>query len=141
MRLTVRQAFALLLCGVASGSSACTITGLRHAVVFTPGSAVLQASEIRSLTDWFVDLRDRLGIDFVLVHAYPMKGNAASDRLMRDRANAVATLTRTLGDTAEVNMFIKGATTRRDQTHLEVAVSINPRCARTNSCCPQPIRP
>ena len=140
--MRIRHALTLLLCAAVSWSSACTITGLRHEVTFMPGSAVLQAAEIRSLTDWYVNMRDDPRIDFVLVHAYSIKGNAASTKLTRARANAVAELARTLGasDEAPVNMFLKGVETPRPETYQEVVVSINPKCARTNSCCPQPVQ-
>ena len=62
----------------ASWSSACSLAGLGHGVMFRAGSATLQAQEIRSVTDWYVDLRDgEGGIDFVFIYAYSVKGEEA----------------------------------------------------------------
>lgn len=138
--MRVHRTIAWLICATATWSSACTITGLRHEVTFEPGSATLQASEVLSLTNWYVNLRENPGIDFILVHAYSRKGDVASIHLTRTRADSVAKLARTLvaSDPVSVSMFVKEVETSRPETYREVAVSINPKCARTNTCCPQP---
>lgn len=127
----------LMLCA-ATWSTACTIPGLRYELAFTDDTHSLQASQIRMVTDWYVDLRDGpFGIDRIYVSAYSIKGNAAHAQLVRARVAAVAELVETLNgaDPVPLNSGVSAMESPGPQQYPEILISVQPKCAASHSCC------
>lgn len=137
MYLRLVLSLALVLAAPAQ-SSACVIPGLRHEVAFADSSATLLGSDVRSLTYWYVGLRDGpLGIDRISVSAYSIKGDDQSAALVKARVNAVAELVGTLRTGAPIPLTPSVVAIERPgaEQFPEVRISVQPKCAMTQSCC------
>lgn len=134
-RFVLLLAFAL---PASTWSNACVIPGLRHEVTFADGSATLSGSDVRSLTHWYVGLRDGpLGIDRISVSAYSIKGDDQSAALMKARVNAVTELVGTLGNGAPIPLTPSVVAIDRPgaEQFPELLIAVQPKCAMTQSCC------
>ena len=130
--------FLILSLTVSRWSSACVIPSLRHEVTFTGTGTTLLGSGARSLTHWYVGLRDGpLGIDRISVSAYSIKGDDRSAALVKARVTAVTELVRTLGTGAPVPLTPSVVAIDRLGVGQfpEVRISVQPKCAMTQSCC------
>lgn len=119
-------------------SSACVIPSLRHDVTFAGTRTTLLGSDARSLTHWYVGLRDgRLGIDQISISAYSIKGDDRSAALVRARVTAVTELVRTLGTGNPVPLTpsVVAIDSLGAKQFPEIRISVQPRCATTQSCC------
>ena len=138
-----RIVFLALALGAAHWSSACSITGSKE-VAFLGESRTLQASQILSVTNWYVGLRDgHIGIADISVYARSIKGNAAHTDLVKARVSAVTDLVRTLRAKDQVPLRSEVIESRSPgpEQYPEVVISVQPKCAATRSCCGEPIQP
>jgi hypothetical protein len=134
-RSAVVLAFAL---AAAPWSDACVVLGLRHEVAFTDDGRSLQSSSVRSVADWYVELRDgQLGIAGISVSAYSIKGNPVSADRVKARVAAVTELLTTLGMPDPVPLTSSVVPIERIgvEQYPQVRISVQPKCAATHSCC------
>ena len=130
----VTLAFAALV--VTQTTHACSIVGLRQDFPFTPGSPVLEASHARTITDWYISLRDSsLGIAEVRIRAYFPKGNSVANDVARTRVAAVKQLVRVLGasDPVPLTIVVEGINSIRPASYDEVHIGVQPKCG--SACC------
>lgn len=119
------------------GASACSIAGSKE-VSFDGESKALQASQILSVTDWYVGLRDgHIGIADISVYARSIKGDAAHAELVGARVAAVTDLIRTLraSDPIPLRSEVIASSSPGPEQYPEVVISIQPKCAATRTCC------
>ena len=136
--MNARWAVVALALGGSPWSLACVIPGLSHEVAFARDSAVLSASEVRSLANWYVDLRQgSLGVHSINVSAYSTRGDAAHAVLTKQRLAAVDQLMQTLisTDPRPLETEVLGTNAAKAQAFPEVRISVEPRCALTRTCC------
>jgi hypothetical protein len=125
-------------------SGACSLAGLANESTFTGKQEKLSADQVRSITAWYVDLRDgRFGVADVSVFAAAIEGDPAHARLVESRVHAVAELLKTLigSEAVPFDTRVSRRSAAVVQQFPEVVVSVQPKCAATNSCgCAQPVR-
>ncbi|WP_068643189.1 hypothetical protein [Variovorax soli] len=129
--------FLVFALSAAHGASACSIAGSKE-VSFAGQSRALQASQILSVTDWYVGLRDgHIGIADISVYARSIKGNTAHAELVSARVAAVTELIRTLraSDPIPLRSEVIASSSPGPQQYPEVVISIQPKCAATRTCC------
>ena len=129
--------FLVFALSAAHGVSACSIAGSKE-VSFAGESKALQASQILSVTDWYVGLRDgHIGIADISVYARSIKGDAAHAELVGARVAAVTELIRTLraSDPIPLRSEVIASSSPGPQQYPEVVISIQPKCAATRTCC------
>ena len=133
--LTIFLALAL---AVPERSIACVIPGLRHELTFAGTSKTLSGSDVRSLTHWYIGLRDgRLGIASISVSAYSIKGDDKSAALVKARVAAVTELAQTLGlgEPVTLTSTVAAIDRRGAEQFPEILIAVQPKCAMTQSCC------
>jgi len=119
-------------------TSACSIGGLEHEVSFPSDSAALPASEARSLTNWFINLRDGpVGIEYVTVFAYAH--NQLPEELANARGASVTNLTTMLASQKAIpvrlTVSVVGKVGGVYRPHDDVVLAVQPKCASTQTCC------
>ena len=141
--MRVRDTVVLVLAlSAAHGASACSIAGSKE-VSFAGESRALEASQVLSVTNWYVGLRDgHIGIANISVYARSIKGNAAHADLVNARVAAVTDLVRTLraNDSIPLRSEVAEGESPGPEQYPEVVVSIQPECAATRTCCSELIQ-
>ena len=145
MRLIQKVLLSVVALGGASWVNACSIGGLEHEVIFEKNSGLLPTSQVLFLTNWYVSRRDSShGIEDVVLFAYASKGDKGAVSVARERAAAVRGVITTLAVVDAIPPVIR--IKELDKPPLdplaydEVIVAIQPKCAKTHSCCPEPTK-
>ena len=140
-----RNAFGVVVTfGAVTFANACSLAGLTHTVAFPKSSAAIPASEVRGLANWYVGLRDGMGVEYAVVVAVSAKGSEKSGSIARDRMDGVTSLLKTLagGNPIPVKTSLEQLVKPPldPNAYEEIIVLTQPKCAKTNSCCPEPSR-
>lgn len=142
--MNARLVLLLLVLGMCSSATACSIVGLEHEVKFEPSSATPSSDELRKLVDWYIDKRDGpQGVLETTVYSRSRKGSAASAALTGQRTSLVMGLIKSLNETKPVPLTAntRAIVTPRSETYDTVVVGTQPVCAKTQSCCGGPVKP
>lgn len=136
------RGFAASVCvlSMMSQVSACSLGGLQHEINFDSGESTLGAKNAGALVGWFLEWRDGLGVEYALVVAKSIKGDKKSLDLSTLRMRAVSQIPGALNNKnvtiTYADSFVESPTSYGVDS---LTVSIQPACAKTDTCCFQPV--
>ncbi|QNP49040.1 hypothetical protein [Diaphorobacter aerolatus] len=119
--------------------SACSLGRLQHDVDFEPLSTALGVDEAKALAEWFIDWRDGLGVEYAIVVAKSVRGEPRSLDLATLRMRGIARILDAL-NTDNVKITYADSFMSSGIRHGlgTVTIAVQPGCAKTDTCCPQP---
>jgi hypothetical protein len=125
---------------ISFSASACSIGGLQYEVKYSDGSTSLSAQEARKLAEWFIDLRDGIGINYAYVFTSSITGDSQTHAISVSRRENIQRLLKVLN---KKDSEIKFGDSKLKNTSKDmwpywlsvVNVEIQPLCAKTRSCC------
>jgi hypothetical protein len=132
----------ILLIVVASNSLAlaCKPGGLQEYIEFEENNSEIGATKARNLALWFIDWRDIRGISYVTVFSNSKKNDEKTKRLSDERLEKISTLLSPLAKNSVkieyINTPIQPKSKQSEKYFLNtIEISIQPKCAETESCC------
>lgn len=132
----------ILLLVVASNSAAlaCKPGGLQKYIEFEKNNSEIGATKARDLALWFIDWRDVQGISYVTVFSNSKENNEKTKRLSDERLEKIFTLLSPLANDSVkieyINTPIQPKSKQSERYFLNtIEISIQPKCAETESCC------
>lgn len=125
---------------VSFSASACSIAGLQYEVKYGDDSTSLDAKKARKLAEWFIDLRDGIGISYAYVFTSSISGDSRTHAISVARRESIQRLLDTLNKNGSE---IKYGDSELKNTSKDmwsywlsvVSLRIQPLCTETNSCC------
>ncbi len=126
---------ASLLVAASYQAAACSLGDRQITVQLEEGTSELGASNARTLAEWFVQWRDGLGVESVIVVAPAEKSNRklAEERLQRVAHIFGGLNTGNAPITYEVEQRRDGFPDRKYLNSLDV--SVQPACIKAGTCC------
>lgn len=123
----------------ASCALACSIPGLEYEVDFKRESENLTLDQMRDISMWFIDNRDRYGLRLVYIFAIDSGKSEKSKNIKNKRIENIVKLLAVMTYDSSIFEKIINKPTPGNDLENSIYISIQPSCitSEINSCCPQ----
>lgn len=140
MRFNSIKIYLYLLMFISFSASACSLAGLQYDVKYGDDSTSMSATEARKLAEWFIDVRDGIGISYAYAFTSSIAGDSRTHAISLARRESIQRLLEALNKNGSEIKYgdseLKNTPKVMWPYWLSVVnVGIQPLCAETNSCC------